>query len=119
MTAELLRELTTLFNQRRPIPVERYFTEDFRLDDAGAGVVRTGHSGARAMFDDMLSIAPNFHLEMLDAIESNDRVAVRWRVTGARAAGPFDVAMMAMYRFSQGRIAEDWDVWNSNPWQDR
>jgi hypothetical protein len=45
--AELLQELSELVNQRQPVLIARYFTEDFRLDDAGAGVVRTGHAALR------------------------------------------------------------------------
>jgi hypothetical protein len=55
-------------NQRQPITVARYFTEDFRLDDAGAGVVRTGLAGAQTMIEDILSLAPDARLEILDTI---------------------------------------------------
>jgi hypothetical protein len=115
--AERLAELADLLNRRRPIPIARYFTEDFRLDDAGAGLVRTGLAGARTMIDDILSLAPDVRLDMLDTVEAADRVAVRWRVTGTRAAGAFDVAMIAIYRFADGRIAEDWGVWSGKSWQ--
>jgi predicted SnoaL-like aldol condensation-catalyzing enzyme len=106
-------------NHRQPAPIARYFTENFRLDDAGAGVVRTGHAGAQAMIDDIFSLAPDVRLEMLDTVEAADRVAVRWRVTGTRTTGSFDVAMIAIYRFFDGRIAEDWGVWSGKPWQIR
>jgi hypothetical protein len=93
--------------------------EDFRLDDAGAGVVRTGHAGAQTMMDSILSLAPDVRFEILDTVEAADRVAVRWRVTGMRTTGLFDVAMIAIYRFVDGRIAEDWGVWSGKPWQTR
>ena len=117
--AELLAELAELINQRRPVPIARYFTEDFRLDDAGAGVVLSGHSGAQKMIDDVLSLAPDFRYEILDTIETADRVAVRWRVSGTAATGSFNVAMIAIYRFADGRIAEDWGVWSGKSWQTR
>ena len=74
-------------NHRQPVPIARYFMEDFRLDDAGAGVVRTGLAGAQAMIDDILSLAPDVRFEMLDTVEAADRVALRWRVTGTRTTG--------------------------------
>jgi predicted SnoaL-like aldol condensation-catalyzing enzyme len=114
--AELLQELSELMNQRRRIAVARYFTEDFRLDDAGAGVVRSGHVGAQTMLGEILSLAPDVPLEILDTVEAADRLAVRWRLTGTRTTGSFDVAMMAIYRFADGRIAEDWGVWSGKPW---
>jgi predicted SnoaL-like aldol condensation-catalyzing enzyme len=116
---ELLGELAELLNQRRPVLIARYFTEDFRLDDAGAGVMLTGHAGAKRMIDDILSLAPDVHYQILDTVEAADRVAVRWRVTGTGTIGSFDVAMMAIYRFADGRIAEDWGVWSGKPWQTR
>ena len=103
-------------NERRPVSIARYFTEDFRLDDAGTGVVRTGHAGAQTMMDNILALAPDVRFEVLDSVEAADRVAVRWRVTGTGAAGSFDVAMIAIYRFADGRIAEDWGVWSGKPW---
>jgi predicted SnoaL-like aldol condensation-catalyzing enzyme len=117
--AGLLQQLADLVNERRPIEVARYFTEDFRLDDASTGLVRTGHAGAQAMMDGVLALAPDVHFEVLDVVEGADRVAVRWRVTGTGEAGPLDVAMIAIYRFVDGRIAEDWGVWSSKPWQPR
>ena len=119
MKVKVLDEVTELVNRRQPVPIARYFTEDFRLDDAGAGVVRTGHAGAKAMFEEILSLAPGVRLEILDSVEAADRVAVRWRITGTRATGSFDVAILAIYRFVKGRIAEDWGVWTGKPWQTR
>jgi hypothetical protein len=52
----ILGELAELLNQRRPVPITRYFTEDFRLDDAGAGVMLTGNVGAKRMIDDIPSL---------------------------------------------------------------
>ena len=115
----MLKELANLVNHRQPITIARYFTEDFRLDDAGAGVVRTGHAGAQTMMENILSLAPDVRLEILDSVEAADRVAVRWRLSGTREAGPFDVAMIAIYRFADGRIAEDWGVWSGKSWQAR
>jgi predicted SnoaL-like aldol condensation-catalyzing enzyme len=115
--ADVLAELAEFVNRRLPVAIAKYFTEDFRLDDAGAGVVRTGHAGAQAMFDEIYSLAPNVRYEILDAVEAVDRIAVRWRLTGTRPAGDFDVAIIAIYRFEDGRIAEDWGVWSGKPWQ--
>lgn len=117
--AELLRELAELVNRRQPVPITCYFTDDFHLDDAGAGVVRAGHAGAQAMLDEILGLAPDVRLEILDTVEAADRLAVRWRVTGTRTTGSFDVAMIAIYRFANGLIAEDWGVWSGKPWGSR
>ena len=113
---KLLEDLAAQVNQRRPVLVEQYFTEDFRLDDAGAGIVLRGYAGAQKMIGDVLKLAPDFRYDMLDAVEAGDRVAVRWRITGTGPDGAIDVAMLAMYRFADGRIAEDWGIWSGKPW---
>jgi len=38
---DALLELVELFNARKEIDLPRFFTEDFRLEDPGAGVIRT------------------------------------------------------------------------------
>jgi len=84
---ELLGELAERLNQRLPLPIERYFTEDFRLDDAGAGMMLTGHAGAKAIIDHILALAPDVHYQIRDTVAAADRVAVRWRVTGTTSIG--------------------------------
>lgn len=71
-----LRELVVLFNEGRPIDLARFFTEDFRLDDPGAGVKRTGHDGARQMLEAVRALAPDVRLKIVDMFEAGDRVAV-------------------------------------------
>src|SRR5262245_28365684 len=75
--AELLRELAELVTRRQPVPLARYFTEDFRLDDAGAGVVRTGHAGAQTMLSEILALAPDVRLDVLDTVEGAEGGADR------------------------------------------
>jgi hypothetical protein len=41
-----LEELAELVNQLQPVTIDRYLAEYFRLDDAGAGVVRLPCGGA-------------------------------------------------------------------------
>src|SRR5262245_23427135 len=115
---DILEELADMVNRRRPVTIARYFTEDFRLDDAGTGVVRTGHAGAQTMMENILALAPDVRFEILDAVEAADRAAVRWRVTGTRTTGSFDVAMLAIYRFDHGCIAEDSCAWSDKACQD-
>jgi predicted SnoaL-like aldol condensation-catalyzing enzyme len=48
-------------------------------------------------------------VEILDMIEQGDRVAVRWQVTAtADNRNPYEGSCVAIYRFENGRIAEDW-----------
>ena len=44
-------------------------------------------------------------------IEEGDRVAVRWQVITTSYDGqPSERSIMAIYRFENGRIAEDWGL---------
>ena len=44
-------------------------------------------------------------------IEEGDRVAVRWQLTATYDDGkPYERSIMAIYRFENGRIAEDWGI---------
>jgi ketosteroid isomerase-like protein len=43
-------------------------------------------------------------------IEEGDRAAVRWQLTATYEGGPFEQSIMAIYRFENGRIAEDWGI---------
>ena len=51
------------------------------------------------------------NVEILDVIEEGNRVAVRWEVTAtARNGNPYEGSCVAIYRFENGRIAEDWGI---------
>jgi predicted ester cyclase len=111
---DLLRELVTLCNERKTFDVARFFTEDFRLEDPGSGVIRTGLDGARRMIEEVRALAHDGRLEILDMFESGDRVAVRWSYKGQRAS----FAMMAIYEFTGNRIRRDWGILARTPWTD-
>ena len=56
-------------------------------------------------------------VEILDMIEEGDRVAVRWQLTATYDDGkPYDRSIMAIYRFENGRIAEDWGIASPALW---
>lgn len=111
---DVLRELVELFNARKAIDVARFFTEDFRLEDPGAGVIRTGLDGAQRMMEALRALAHEGHLEILDMFESGNRVAVRWSFKGAGA----NFAMMSIYEFKGERIQRDWGILARAPWAD-
>jgi ketosteroid isomerase-like protein len=49
-------------------------------------------------------------------VEEGDRVAVRWQLTAAYDGKPFQSSIMEIYRFEEGRIAEDWGLAIRAPW---
>jgi len=110
---DALRELVAIMNERQAIDVTRFFTPDFRVDDPGAGVTKVGYDGAREMIESILRLAPDVRLEILDMVQSGERVAVRWSVTIEGGPGP---AMLAIYWFVGSRIARDWGISARAPW---
>ena len=103
---ELLREMAAAHNSGAPDRISDWFTEDFRLHEPGAPALPVGHDG-RARFR---TLTPPLKLEILDMIEEGDRVAVRWQLTATYEGRPFEQSIMAIYRFENGRIAEDWGI---------
>ncbi len=114
---EVIRELAALLNARESIPTARFFAPDFKLYDPGAGVWLDGHSGAQDMIDAVLALGPKVTLEILDMIEQGDRVAVRWKVTISGGPNARSAAILSVYRFVDGRIAEDWGISARSPWE--
>jgi ketosteroid isomerase-like protein len=50
------------------------------------------------------------NFEILDIVEKGDSVAVRRRLTATYNGEPFQVSIMAICRFEEGRIVEDWGI---------
>ena len=96
--------------------VKDWFTEDFRLHDPGFPDWPSGHRGASAVLAQTVSLGPSTRLEALDMLEEGDHVAVRWRLSATRDGVAFDCAMLSMYRFENGRIAEDWGIFSRERW---
>lgn len=107
---DVLREMAAAHNSGAPDRIEKWFTEDFRLHEPGAPSSSTGHEGARRMRARFKSLSPPVRLDILDMIEEGDRVAVRWQLTATYDGKPFEQSILAIYRFANGRIAEDWGI---------
>jgi ketosteroid isomerase-like protein len=97
--------------------ISDWFTEDFRLHEPGKPALPVGHEGARKMMEAgrqnrmRAGVQTPVKVEILDMIEEGDRVAVRWQVTAtAPNRNPYQGSCVAIYRFENGRIAEDWGI---------
>jgi predicted ester cyclase len=71
---------------------------------------------------DLREVFPDLDVTVDDAIESGDRVVVRWRVTGthkgefkdfAPSGKTVDFTGINIYRFAGGRIVESWGQFDS------
>jgi ketosteroid isomerase-like protein len=107
---DLLREIAAASNSGASDRISAWFTEDFRLHGPGEPALPAGQEGARQMRARFRTLMPPIKLEILDMIEEGDRVAVRWQLTATYEGKPFEQSIMAIYRFEEGRIAEDWGI---------
>ena len=122
---DLLREIVAATRSGAPDRISDWFTEDFRLHEPGEPALPVGHEGARQMREKgrekgrqiRAGLKTPLKLEILDMIEEGDRVAVRWQVTATYNDGkPYGQSIMSIYRFENGRIAEDWGMAVPTSW---
>lgn len=113
---DVLREIANRMNAGDYNGLERFFTEGFVLHDVNAPQWPSGHDGVRRMLAGFAALGETMRLEMLDAVEDGDRVAVRWGVSWREDGRAMAAAIMAIYRFESGRIAEDWGISARAPW---
>jgi ketosteroid isomerase-like protein len=107
---DLLRKMATAHNSGVPDRISDWFTEDLQLHEPGAPALPAGHAGASQMRARFRALVPPINLEILNMVEEGDRVAVRWQLTATYDGKPFEQSIMAIYRFEEGRIAEDWGI---------
>jgi ketosteroid isomerase-like protein len=115
---EVLREIAKAINSNGPYRIADWFTEDLRFIDPTKPNWPEGHVGASKLLETFRMLAPPVNLAILDMIEEDDRVAVRWKLSATLDGEPLHLAMMAIYRFEEGRIAKDWGISIRGEWLD-
>jgi ketosteroid isomerase-like protein len=107
---ELLREIAQVISGKGDYRIDEWFTEDFRLVEPTKPTWPRGYEGAHKLLDAFGTLTPPMQFVALDMVEEADRVAVRWQLSATYHGEPFHLASIAIYRFSEGRIAEDWGI---------
>jgi len=115
---ELLREIARVINDNEPYRIDEWFTEDFKLVEPTKPNWPRGHEGASKLLDLFRTLTPPLKFVALDMVEEADRVAVRWQLAATHQGKPLHLASMAIYRFEEGRIAEDWGIPIRGEWVD-
>jgi predicted ester cyclase len=100
-----------------PLAIRSLFTEDFQLHDVKYPNWPRGYEGAVRMFAQMKALMPDITADIEDMFGEGDKICVRWRfkgtVTGAFEGrngdgSRFEGIVFSIYRFRDGRVAEDW-----------
>ena len=115
----VIKRFPLLLRAPDPVVIDTLFTEDFRLHDAKYPDWPGGHDGALRMFVQMTSLMPDIEASIEDMFVAGDRLCVRWRYKGTVSGSfegrkgdgsRFDGVGISIYRFRDGRVAEDWGV---------
>lgn len=113
----VIARLPKLLDNPDPAHIREIFTEDFRLHDVKFPDWPPGQDGASRMFIQMKAMIPDLEVHIEDMFGEADKVFVRWRfkgtVTGSYQGRKGDgsrleTIVFSVYRFRDGRIAEDW-----------
>jgi len=113
---QLLLELAAGLTSNDFTRVEVWFTDDFRLHDPALPGWPTGYEGARLMLTEIRGKVPGARVEALDMVEEGDRVAVRWLFSATLEGEGRQLSAVAIYRFSNGLISEDWGIATRASW---
>jgi ketosteroid isomerase-like protein len=113
-----LREIARAISSGSPFRTEEWFTADFRLIEPTKPTWPRGYEGANKLLELFRSLTPPVQFTALDMVEEGDRVAVRWQLSAFYNGEPLQLAPMAIYRFQDGRIAEDWGIPVRGTWLD-
>ena len=96
--------------------VEAWFSKNFRLHEPGAPEWPVGHEGALLMLTTIRRNIPGVRVEALDMVEEGDRVAVRWLFSATQEGDARQMSCVAIYRFTDGLISEDWGIATRAVW---
>ena len=115
--ADATRRLVEAFNVNRPDDVADLVTDDF-IDHHVPPEIPRGLEGVRLWWS-ILHGAFDGRIDFEDLVEGGDRVASRWRFSGAHIGEfngipatnkTFSAEFMSIDRFEGDRIAERWEV---------
>jgi len=112
----LLLELAAGLTSNDFARVEAWFANDFRLHDPALPGWPTGYEGALLMLTEIRGKVPGARVEALDMVEEGDRVAVRWLFSATLEGEARQLSAVAIYRFSNGLISEDWGIATRASW---
>jgi hypothetical protein len=107
---EMLREIARVIYQHEPYRIDEWFTEDFKLVEPTKPDWPHGHAGATKLLERFRTLTPPVQFIALDMVEEADRAAVRWQLHANHQGERIHLASMAIYRFEEVRIAEDWGI---------
>jgi predicted ester cyclase len=112
----MIRCMVEALNARDLMFIDHGFSPHFVLHTAVTPGWPQGLEDARQMF----TTAPDIRVTIEDLVAEEEKVAVRWTFRGTHTGEspahvpptgkPFTAVGIAIYRFAEGKIEEDWGV---------
>ena len=113
----LMRTAFAALNRKDIDACVKLLTSDFIINLAGVPHQMRGQRAWRRNTETLFTAFPDIQIDVQDMFATNDKVAVRTRLTGTHT-GPFlgqqatgrriDYQSNEMYRIADGKIAEEW-----------
>jgi steroid delta-isomerase-like uncharacterized protein len=126
----VIRQLPGVLDTLDRAAIGALFTEDFQLHESKFPEWPRGHEGAFRLLVMMRSLMPDMTIRIEDMFGEGDKVCVRWRYSGTLTGAfenmkgdgsRYEAVAFGIYRFRDGRIAEDWGTAarlpDGHPWR--
>ncbi len=121
----LLARWSELWKTGNMAIADEIVTDDFALHDASSPTEIRGPEGLKGWVRECRVGAPDIHFTPRAApIAEGDRAALEWTMHGTQTGRFFDVPPTGkafevdgvdIFRFSDGKIAENWSYWDELP----
>ena len=119
--ADVVRAIEEAWDAGRIDELDQYFAPGFDNAQSGTPGLPPGLAGAKISHRGVMQSFPDRKVEILDVVESGDRVFVRNRVTGTNHGGfppfdvpangrPFQIEAWGLYRLEDGKVVEHWGI---------
>lgn len=117
----VVHKMEAAWNANKLDKLDKFFTDDY-ISHAGVPGMPPGLDTAKMAHQLSLGAMPDRNIEILDTIDSGDKVVIRCRMTGTNNAtgfpwfgaeangGKISAEYISIYRLEGGKIAEHWAV---------
>jgi predicted ester cyclase len=119
--ADVVRAIEEAWAGNELDELDQHFAPGFNNAQSGTPGLPAGLEGSKMAHQGVMQSFPNRTVDILDIVESGDRVFVRNRVTGTNTGGfaafgvpangnAFDIEAWGLYRLEDGKVVEHWGL---------
>jgi steroid delta-isomerase-like uncharacterized protein len=102
-----------IWNDQALDKVDNYYTPDIVYRDIALGTNNKGIQELKQFMRDQFQATPDLKFKTLDiVIESPEKIAVKWLMTGTENGKPFATEGVSMMELKQGKVFKNTDYYN-------